>query len=430
MKRAWSALAVISGLLILFAAWGLWAYFGNRNQPILVGILHSQTGPMAISEQSMIDAEILALEEINAQGGLLGRPVKWVVADGKSDPPTFQRQAERLIQDDKVSVIIGCWTSASRKMVKPIVEANHHLLVYPMAYEGLEESPNIVYTGAAPNQQIIPAVKWAHDTLKARRFFVVGSDYVWPHAVNEIAKDQIHALGDEIAGEEYIFFGSTEVDDAVSKIVAAKPDVILSTVVGDTNLSFYSKLRASGLDPSKVPVITFSIAEDELRKLSPDDVAGNYASWDYFQSIDTPENQEFVSRFRARYGEDRVTSDVIESAYESVMIWAQAVEEAGDSSVDLVRKTIAYQSRDAPEGVVSIDRDTQHTWRPMYIAKIRPDSQFEIVWSSGKPTRPIPYPNTRTRAQWDKFMNDLYTGWNNSWSNPVPPKAKASAEGK
>lgn len=429
MKRAWPALGIVLGILAAIGLfWGAWWLFAPRNQPILVGILHSKTGPMAISEQSMIDAEIMAMEEINASGGVLGRQLKWVVADGKSDPVTFERQAERLINDEKVSVIIGCWTSASRKMVKPVVEQNHHLLIYPMAYEGLEQSPNVVYTGAAPNQQIIPTVKWAHDTLKARRFFLVGSDYVWPHAVNEIAKDQIRALGDDLAGEEYIFYGSTDVEDAVAKIVAAKPDVILSSVVGDTNLSFYSKLRAAGVDPAKSPVVSFSIAEDELRKLSAADLTGNYSTWDYFQSIDRTENRAYVERFRARYGADRVTSDVITAAYNSVWLWAQAVEEAGDPDVEGVLKTICYESRDAPEGVIAIDRETLHTWRPVYIAQVRSDGQFEIVWSSGKPVRPIPYPESRSRGQWNQYLSNLYTGWNNSWTNPVPPKARTPAE--
>ena len=248
----------------------LWYFpwlINRAGPPIRVGILHSQTGAMRISEQSMIDAEVLALEEIRANGGLHGRRVEWVIADGRSDWPTFAREAERLIDEEKVSVIFGCWTSASRKSVKPVVEQKSHLLIYPMAYEGLEQSPSIVYTGAAPNQQVIPAVSWCHETLKARKFFLVGSDYVWPHCVNEIAKDQLKALGAECVGESYILFGSAEVAASVEAIQKAKPDVIISTVVGDSIGPFYQRLQAAGILPDRTPVLSFSIAEDELRKL-------------------------------------------------------------------------------------------------------------------------------------------------------------------
>lgn len=425
MTRFRSALAVVLLAPVLIGGiWGCATVFAARSKPIVVGLLHSQTGPMAISERSMVDGEVLALEEIKNRGGLLGRPIEWVIADGKSDWPTFQREAERLIKENKVDVIIGCWTSASRKMVKPVVEQNKHLLIYPMAFEGLERSPNIIYTGAAPNQQIIPTVKWAYDTLNAHRFFLVGSDYVWPHSVNAIIKDQLKAIGAELLGEEYIFFGSADVDEAVAAIVKTKPDVILSSVVGDSNLAFYNKLRAAGITPDKIPVMSFSIGEEELRTLSAKDLAGNYATWDYFQSIDRKENLEFVRKFKERYGQERVTSDVIEASYNSVWLWAQAVEEANSSEVRNVLETIRYQSLNAPEGVISVDRATHHTWRPVYIAKIRPDGQFEIVWSSKQPARPVPFPWSRSRPQWEAFLDDLYNQWGHSWANPVPPQKK------
>ena len=268
MKRFWLLMASMALVgLAAAAAWFGSQSLGLSKKPILVGILHSKTGAMAISESSMIDAEILALEQINAHGGLLGRRVEWVVADGESDWPTYARKARQLIRDDKVNVIFGCWTSASRKTVKPVIEQEDHLLIYPMAYEGLEQSRNIIYTGAAPNQQITPTVQWSCDHLKARRFFLVGSDYVWPHSVNAIIKDQLKALKAEVVGEEYIFFGSSNASPVVAKIKAAKPDVILSAVVGDSNVAFYPELRKVGIRPEQTPVISFSIAEDELRKL-------------------------------------------------------------------------------------------------------------------------------------------------------------------
>jgi urea transport system substrate-binding protein len=421
MKRAWVWAALVVAVLLVAAGGYAWVQVGLARKPILVGLLHSQTGAMAISEKSMLDAEVLGLEEINRRGGVLGRRVEWIIADGKSDWPTYAQQAERLISDDHVSVIFGCWTSASRKNVKPVVEQHDHLLIYPMAYEGLEQSPNIIYTGAAPNQQIIPTVKWCYDHLKARRFFLTGSDYVWPHSVNEIIKDQLKALGAELVGERYITFGSSDVKDVVEAIQRAKPDVVLSAVVGDTNLAFYPALRRVGITPEKIPVISFSIAEDELRKLSPQDVVGDYSAWNYFQSIDRPENRQFVKNFKDKYGQDRVTSDVMDAAYNSVWLWAHAVEEAGTDDVQAVRKYMRRQSLNAPEGIVSVDPETQHTWRPFYIAKMRADGQFDIVWSMTKPIRPVPYPITRTRSEWEAFLNDLYTRWGGSWANPNKP---------
>ena len=311
MRRWLAALFLLVILVMVVMVWSGPRLMGRVVPPIRVGILHSQTGAMAISEESMIDAEVMALEEINANAGLLGRKMEWVIADGRSDWPTFAREAQRLIDQEKVSVIFGCWTSASRKSVKPVVEHKSHLLIYPMAYEGLEQSPSIVYTGAAPNQQVIPAVSWCYETLKARKFFLVGSDYVWPHCVNEIAKDQLKALGAECVGESYILFGTAEVDASVKAIQKAGPDVIISTVVGDSNQAFYERLQTAGIRAERTPVVSLSIAEDELRKLPLRAMVGDYAAWDYFQSIDRPENREFVSRFQKRYGADRVTSDVI-----------------------------------------------------------------------------------------------------------------------
>ncbi len=406
--------AVLSGL-------AYWDPLHIRNQvepPIRVGLLHSRTGAMQISEDSMIDAELLALKEINQNGGLLGRQVEGVIADGRSDWPTFAKEAQRLIEVEKVSVIFGCWTSASRKSVKPVVEKHAHLLVYPMAYEGLEQSPNIIYTGAAPNQQVIPAVSWCYEKLKARTFFLIGSDYVWPHCVNEIVKDQLKALGATCVGESYLLFGSSEVAAAIEAIKKAHPDVIISTVVGDSNKPFYEALHAAGIKPQSAPVLSFSIAEDELRKLPVREMVGDYAAWDYFQSIPSPENREFVGRFKKEYGPDRVTSDVIEAAYSSVLLWAHAVVEAESAEIASVLKVLRRQSLNAPEGIISVDEETQHTWRPVYIGQIREDRQFDLVWTSEKPVRPIPYPTSRSHAEWDAFLNNLYESWGDTWANP------------
>jgi urea transport system substrate-binding protein len=372
---------------------------------------------MAISETSVANATLLAIEEINARGGLLGRRVEPVLVDGRSDWPTFAREAERLVVDEKVSVIFGCWTSASRKTVRPVVERHDHLLFYPVQYEGLEQSPNIVYTGAAPNQQIIPAVKWSFDHL-GKRFFLVGSDYVFPRTANAIIRDAVTALGGEIVGEEYMLLGSTDAREIVRRIGEARPDVILNTINGDSNAAFFRELRAAGVTPDRVPTLSFSLAEEELRSLGAGGMVGDYAAWNYFQSIDSPENRAFVERFRARYGADSVTSDPIEAAYFGVKLWAQAVEDAGTDATALVRENVKRQSLGAPNGIVYVDPETLHTWKPVRIGRIRADGQFEIVWTSEKPIRPVPYPIYRSRAEWNGFLERLSAGWGGQWANP------------
>ncbi|MBA3534294.1 MAG: urea ABC transporter substrate-binding protein [Ardenticatenales bacterium] len=391
--------------------------FTSSKPPIKVGILHSLSGTMAISERSVVDATILAIEEINQNGGVLGRPIEYVVVDGRSDWPTFAQEAERLITEEEVSTVFGCWTSACRKTVKPVFEQYNHLLFYPVQYEGLEQSPNIVYTGAAPNQQIIPAVKWCLDNL-GTRFFLVGSDYVFPRTANAIIKDQVASLHGEIVGEEYLLLGSTDVEDVVAKIMAAKPDVILNTINGDTNVAFFSALRAAGITPEQIPTMSFSIAEDELRSMEIGTMVGDYAAWNYFQAIERDNNDRFVAAFQRSYGSERVTDDPIEAGYFGVYLWAQAVEEAGTDNTEAIRKAIKNQSFNAPEGIVYIDPDTQHTWKVVRIGRIREDGQFDVVWSSEQPIRPIPFPRYRSEAEWTAFLDDLYQGWGGNWANP------------
>jgi len=428
VARPPSALPTLAGLAAL-AALGWFA--ADRllvdRSPIVVGLLHSQTGPTALSERSMIDGEVLALEEINRAGGLLGRPVRWVVADGGSDGPTFAREAERLIRNERASVIIGCASSASRKSVLPVVEANDHLLVYPAAYEGLEQSPHVVYTGAAPNQQITPAVQWCHDALSARRFLLVGSDAVWPRCVGAIASDQITGIGAEVVGEVYVPSGGSDVEEAVRLVVSTRPDVVLCSLAGDAAIAFLGRLRAAGVQPERTPVVMFAIAEDELRTLSAADVAGHYAAWCYFQSIDRPENLAFVRSFKTRYGEERTTSDAIVSAYDSVRLWAQAVREAGTADIRQVRNFLRHQSLDAPEGIIAVDPDTQHTWRPVFIGRVRLDRQFDIVWSSRTSVRPVPFPISRSRSAWTRFVDDLRRSWGGRWSNAAGPTGSVEA---
>lgn len=417
MSRKYLLVIAVSILGLLLALAGYLVTQQTIAAPIKVGVLHSLTGTMAISEQSVANATLLAIEELNQKGGVLGRKIEPVLVDGKSDPATFAREAERLITQEKVSTVFGGWTSASRKTMRPVFEKYNHLLFYPVQYEGLETSPNIVYTGAAPNQQIIPAVKWCLDNV-GKRFFLVGSDYVFPRTANAIIKDQLGILQGAVVGEEYIKLGSTDVKSLIQKIVRSKPDIILNTINGDSNVAFLKELRAAGISHDQLPVMSFSLAEPELRSLNLPELVGDYAAWNYFQSISSSTNSDFIKKYQAKYGTNQVTSDPMEAAYFGVFLWAQAVETAGSSQTEDIRGAIREQSLQAPEGIVYIDRDTQHTWKSVRIGKIKADGQFEIIWSSEKPIRPLPYPPFRSRNEWDDFLKQLYNGWQQNWSNP------------
>lgn len=425
--RRWS---VIAGILLIgaVASFAVWNSLGIKppagrsvvfvGTPLKVGVLQSLTGTMRDSGASVIEATRLAIEEINQQGGILGREIEPVVRDGQSKEATYKREVEELIGREKVCTIFGCWTSSSRKTIKPIVEAHENLLIYPVQYEGLEVSPNIVYTGAAPNQQIIPAVRYCFTELSKRRFFLVGSDYVFPRTANEIIKDELTKLGANVVGERYLLLGSPDVKPIVDEILLNKPDIILNTINGDSNGSFFHALRRAGIKPAAVPTVSFSVGEQELLSLNIDDMIGDYAAWNYFQSINRPENQAFIRRFRARYGPDRVISDPMEAAYFSVYLWKQAVEKAGSDDPRAIREAIKGQSFDAPQGLVTIDPDNQHTWKVFRMGQIVKGGTFKIVDDKGSPQHPEPFPRSRSRAAWEQFLTDLQQKWKGQWYNP------------
>lgn len=382
---------------------------------IKVGILHSLTGTMAISEKPVADATLLAIEEINRAGGLLGKKLEPIIIDGKSNPQTFAEGAKKLIAD-KVAVVFGGWTSDSRKTIKPLFEKYNSLLFYPIQYEGLEESPNIVYTGATPNQQIIPGVKWARDNL-GKRFFLVGSDYVFPRTANAIIKELIQTIDAEVVGEEYLELGSTDVEEVIRKIQEAKPDAILNTINGSTNIPFFKALRAAGITSEKVPTMSFSIAEPELRFLSLKEMIGDYAARSYFQTVQRDENQQFIQKFKKKFGKDAIVSDPLEAAYFGVNLWARAVTKAQTTGTDKVRAALKNEAFNAPEGVVHIDPSNQHTWKMVRIGKIRSDGEFSIVWDSKKTIKPVPYQILyKSKQAWEQFLADLYKGWGNRWA--------------
>jgi urea transport system substrate-binding protein len=370
---------------------------GSGGNTLKVGILHSLTGTMAISETSLKDVELMAIDEINKAGGVLGKQIEAVVEDPQSKfTDVFPEKAKKLLLKDKVAAVFGCWTSVSRKNVLPVFEQENGLLFYPVQYEGNEASRNVVYTGAAPNQQILPAVEWLMSTAggSKKRFYLLGSDYIFPRTANLIIVKYLESKGLKPIAEEYTKLGHLEYQSVVQAIKKAEPDVIFSTINGDSNVNFYNELAAQGITADKVPVCAVSVGEDELRGLDPSKVKGHLAAWNYFQSIDTPKNKEFVKKFKDKYGQDRVTDDPIEAAYYQVYFWKLAVEKAGSTDVDKVREALLSGTIefDAPGGKVKVDPKSLHTYKYFRMGKTRDDKQFDVVYTSPDLIQPDPYP--------------------------------------
>ncbi len=377
---------------------------------IKVGILHSLSGTMAISEKSVVDAEQLAIKEINAAGGVLGKQIEAIVEDGASDWPTFAEKSKKLIDQDKVVAVFGCWTSASRKAVLPVFEEKKHMLWYPVQYEGQECSQNIFYTGAAPNQQIEPSVDWLLEN-KGKEFFLVGSDYVFPRTANTVIKAQLEAKGGKTVGEDYLPLGNTEVTAIITKIRAALPDggVIYNTLNGDSNVAFFKQLQGAGITADKYPVMSVSIAEEEVKAIGVEFLKDQYAAWNYFMTVDSPANKKFVEAFKKEYGGDRVTNDPMEAAYIAVYLWKAAVEKAGTADdLEKVRAAAYGVTFDAPGGMVTMNAN-HHISKIVRIGKVREDGLFEIVQATPQPVVPIP---------WNQYVAET-KGFACDWSDPA-----------
>lgn len=361
---------------------------------VKVGLLHSLTGSMAISEKSVRDAEVLAIKEINAAGGVNGKQIEYVEEDGASEPSTFATKAEKLIDSEGVSTIFGCWTSSSRKAVKPIVEEYGSLLWYPVQYEGMESSSNIVYTGAAPNQQIVPAIDYLLDQ-GYKKFFLLGSDYVFPRTANMIINAQLEAKGAEAVGEEYADMDQTDFAAIISKIEAAKPDVIINTLNGTGNVSFFKQMSEKNYTSSDYMTMSFSIAEEEVATIGADILKGHMVSWNYYQTTDTEKNKEFVKAYKDAYGENRVTSDPAEAAYDAVYLWKAACEKADSFEPEDVIKAVESGeiSFDAPEGTVTIQGDNHHLVKPVRIGQVGDDGLINEIYATD-PVAPDPYLST------------------------------------
>ena len=364
-------------------------------ETVKVGVLHSLSGTMAISEISCKDATVMAVDEINAKGGVLGKKIEAVVVDPKSDWPTFTEKAKELVLTHKVAAIFGCWTSVSRKHVLPVIEEYNSLLYYPVQYEGEEQSLNVFYTAASPNQQLVPAAEYMLEN-GAKKFYLLGTDYVFPRTANKVLKAFLKAKGvpDENVKEEYTPFGHKDYQTIVAKIkdlAKGGGACVLSTINGDSNVPFYKEFANQGLTSSDCPVMAFSVAEDELRAMEVPPLVGHLAAWNYFMSLDNPENKAFVAAFQAKYGKDRVTDDPIEAAYYGVYVWKAAVEKAKSFDVDKVRAATYGLEFMSPSGMKKMDEKNQHTYKPVFIGEIKKDGQFKIVWKSKGLVKPDSY---------------------------------------
>ncbi|ARP93886.1 urea ABC transporter substrate-binding protein [Bordetella genomosp. 13] len=360
---------------------------------VTVGQLHSATGTMAISETGSIQSERLAIEQINAMGGILGRKIKIIQEDGASDWPTFAEKARKLLVSDKVATVFGCWTSASRKAVLPVFEKENGLLYYPTFYEGLEESKNVFYTGQEATQQILASLDWLAREKKAKSYYLIGSDYIWPRTSNKIARKHIeNVLKGEVVGEEYYPLGHTQFGSLINKIKLRKPDVVFAVVVGGSNVSFYKQLKAAGVTSDKQKLLTISVTEDELLGIGGENCEGFWSCMKYFQSLDNANNKKFVEAFKARYGANAVIGDVTQAAYLGPWLWKMAVEKAGSFDVDkVVAASANLEFKEAPEGYVKVDPN-HHLWSKTRIGQIRKDGQFNVIYETAELIRPDPFP--------------------------------------
>ena len=394
--------------LTVATALGAFGLTAHAADTIKVGVLHSLSGTMAISETVLKDVALMAIDEINAKGGVLGKKLEPVVVDPASNWPLFAEKAKQLIDQDKVAAVFGCWTSVSRKSVLPVFEEKNSLLFYPVQYEGEELSKNVFYTGAAPNQQAIPAVDYlmSKDGGSAKRWVLLGTDYVYPRTTNKILRAFLKSKGvkDEDIMEEYTPFGHSDYQTIIANIKkfasAGKKTAVVSTINGDSNVPFYKELGNAGLSAKDVPVVAFSVGEEELRGVDTKPLVGHLAAWNYFMSIKNPANAEFVKKWSAYakakniagHKDKPLTNDPMEATYIGINMWAQAVEKAKSTDTDKVIAAMAGQTFKAPGGFTStMDKENHHLHKPVFIGEVKADGQFNVVWKTPGPVVADPW---------------------------------------
>ena len=407
---------IISSICILASiAWHYYVQWSWTHQPIKVGILQSLTGPLADHEKNLVDIELMAIDELNSAGGLLGRKIVSIIADGKSDEFEFAQQAERLITIEKVDVIVGCWTSSSRKAVKEIIEKHKSLLLYPVRYEGAEESNNIFYTGATPNQQTIPAATWCFNNL-GKRFFLMGNDYIFPYTIHKILKLHIASLGGEVVGESFVKVEETVTASLIQEILKTQPQVICSTLDGNSNVTFFKELLNAGVTPEKIPTMSFSMGEPEIQHVARQSVVGAYTATTYYQRMRNTENLILVKNFKKQYGQNRTINDAMCCAYSLVHMWAMAVKSSKTTKIETIITTLKSVFYQSPSGLIYFDNNN-HIWQSIFICKVDFEGQLIAVWDTGnQQIRPEPFPPYLTKKEWLEFLNGLYEQWGKRWS--------------
>jgi urea transport system substrate-binding protein len=438
-KTGLIVLAAIINIGLLAFNYGIFGTHSNAisglafGEPIKVGVLHSTTGYMRTTGKNVKDLTLMAIAELNESGGLLeysdkGIPIsrRRIIAyesDGQSNPEIFATQSEKLITQEKVKAIFGCWNSTDRKECLNVFNRNNNILFYPTSYEGLEQNPNVVYLGAAPNQQLEFTFNHMIKTLGKKKLFHVGVNSVYSKVASEILSQQLKDIKEEdktvqavLSGEKLLNQGIFKFDDVVKAIAEAKPDLIINTLSGDSNRDFFRALRAQGIKGSTIPTLSFHISAEILQELDVESCTGDFVGWNYLPSIDTEQNKAFLQKVKTKLGNDTIVNDSMEAGYYGVYLWAQAVREAKSFDSDKVLQAIRGRTFPAPGGPVEIDKDTLHTYMIPRFGKIIGPGKFEIIQGNeGKPLRPIPYPRYRSPENWDKYLSNLHASWDNNW---------------
>lgn len=391
-----------------------------RAPTVRIGLLHSQTGPLALGSTSLRDVELDAVERFNAAGGILGYSIDPRAPDPRSRTELFPKRATTLLDDGAVA-LFGCWSSASRKAVLPLLEERDSLLFYPVQYEGNETSRNVIYGGQLPNQQVLPALDWLRSGPggERKKFFLLGSDYVYPRTTNFIVRKWLAGIDAEIVGEEYFSLDTEDFAPVVARIRESGADCILNTVNGAGNIALVAALAEAGVDPAKVPLVSTSLSEDDLRSMPPAHVAGHWVLSSYFQTVDTPANAAWMAGFRREFGQDRVFGDSMEAAWCLINLWKTAVEKAGSFATEAVRQVFAAGiGFDGPGGKMTIDPATQHATKYFRLGRVRPDRLCDVVVSSDGPLAPDPYPQV------------AFPGWRCDWTKGgLQPGPEVSIDG-